>query len=114
MSFTAIRGGNLSKGVNEDTKKGGYRNGVNSKKNNDMMNEVSVYPNPTKGIVHISFQKEEPFNLYVRSESGQLIYYKEHAEGSQYIVDITQFPRGIYLVTIEMKNNTITKTISML
>ena len=74
MSFTAIRGGNLSKVVKEDTKNGGYMNGVNSRKNNDIMNDVFVYPNPTNGIVHISFHKEEPFNLYVRSESGQLIH----------------------------------------
>lgn len=109
MSFTAIRGGNLSKVVKEDTKNGGYMNGVNSRKNNDIMNDVSVYPNPTNGIVHISFHKEEPFNLYVRSESGQLIHYEEQTASSQYMVDITSFPRGVYLLTIEMKNNTITK-----
>ena len=50
--------------------------------------------------------------LYVHSESGQLIHFEEQTGTNEYMVDITSYPSGIYLVTLEMKNNTITKKIS--
>lgn len=110
FTITAIRGDGFAKsfGNEIDVPKSSLWNKVSEN------NEVVVYPNPTNGIVNISFQKQEPFKLYVRSESGQLIHYVEQTATSQYMVDITPFPHGVYLVTIEMESYKITKKISLL
>jgi hypothetical protein len=71
------------------------------KETNDQ--NISVYPNPSDGMIQINFKK--PFNVskvLVRRMNGQLVY-EETADISSAIalsLDLTELSAGIYLVEV--------------
>lgn len=109
FTITAIRGEGSAKGdcIETDVPETSLWDKDNEK------NDIAVYPNPTNGIVHISVPCAKPFNIYVRNETGQLIYYDGDIKVNQYDVDLSHFPRGLYLVSIETYNNILTKKLTL-
>lgn len=63
-------------------------------------NKAKVYPNPTNGIVMISFDnpvKDGYYKLY--SVSGQLMY-ESAIQSSSTLIDLSRFNPGVYLLDI--------------
>lgn len=58
--------------------------------------QPSVYPNPSTGIVNIQMPDSECYSVEIRSLTGQLLRKMDNAK----TLDITSFPRGIYLLWI--------------
>ena len=77
---------------------------------------LNIYPNPTKGIFNISFVSDEvnSFKLTILDAFGKLIEMenKEMFVG-EYTkqVDLSEYPRGIYMVQIKTNNSFITKRV---
>jgi photosystem II stability/assembly factor-like uncharacterized protein len=75
-------------------------------------NPISIAPNPTHGISVISFNLQEAstFSLSVRDSGGKEIYKSigESAGKSQTVLDCTEFPPGIYFVTLNTNEQTYT------
>ncbi|MEZ0007513.1 hypothetical protein ABH942_002895 [Flavobacterium sp. 28YEA47A] len=72
---------------------------------------VSVYPNPTNGLVNIQFANPttvDAINVY--SVSGQLVYSKQFNNASDnYTVDLQKAATGVYIMKLEGENGTIVK-----
>jgi len=74
---------------------------------------TTISPNPVKQFINLNFNsKIKVQNITIHSISGKKIYNKEYKK----IVDNIQIPadnltNGVYLVSIETGNNTITKKI---
>lgn len=67
------------------------------------VNILMVYPNPTNGVVYIAnLNQEEVETLEVYSITGSLL--KSQARTVQ--IDLSDLPKGMYLVNIEMKDGT--------
>ena len=62
---------------------------------------VKVYPNPTKGIVNIKSDSEIKM-IKVHSLLGKVILLEKGTRISQ--IDISELPKGIYLVEFEFKS----------
>ena len=79
---------------------------INSK-DNDVMDKVLIYPNPSKGLFNISFGSNinngflKIFDLH-----GKLLREETFQNTSLERLDISEFPAGIYLVSgnIDGKN----------
>ena len=69
--------------------------------NNLGINNVSLYPNPTKGIVNIKSDSEIKM-IKVHSLLGKVILLEKGTRISQ--IDISELPKGIYLVEFEFKS----------
>ncbi|TWF44337.1 putative secreted protein (Por secretion system target) [Chitinophaga polysaccharea] len=72
---------------------------------------ISVYPNPTNGVVKVSVdEKYRDFILEVYSSNGQLI--KKINSASNYtILDLSKYSKGIYFFNIRTKNGMIRKRV---
>ena len=72
-------------------------------------NEIEIYPNPTSGIVNIHCQEAELFNIY--NTYGQLLISQNANGNDQVTIDISNLPRGIYLIQLISKEGFATKQI---
>jgi hypothetical protein len=60
---------------------------------------IKVYPNPTQGLITIQTNEQEICSFEIISLSGQVIKRMDFSE-SQFQVDLSPFPSGIYLIRI--------------
>lgn len=79
-------------------------------------NLVSVFPNPTKGLLNIKFEgiKSNSVSIKVFNTSGQMVYSsinKTNANGSISSIDFEPYANGIYFVQISSDKEVITKRV---
>ena len=83
---------------------------------NDLVNNLVLYPNPTSGTFYASFQlvKPEIVTLNVVSITGQVVQSRqaELPSGNQLMeVDIDNAPAGVYLVNLQIGQEQIIRKI---
>lgn len=66
--------------------------------NENIANDISIYPNPAKETLYINQAKG--FNLSLINVSGLTIYQK-HISDTKHLVDLSQFEAGVYFVKFE-------------
>jgi hypothetical protein len=80
------------------------------------MDNLNVYPNPTKGFFNISFVSEELDNFEISivdafgkivSNEAQQNFIGEYTKQ----VDLSAYPRGIYMVQIKTQDSFVSKRI---
>jgi len=67
---------------------------------------VSIYPNPTTGILYIIGKEGFPLPLKVYNSSGQLVKEEIQQEGKTSL-DLTTFPSGMYIVHLQVGEKTV-------
>jgi hypothetical protein len=81
---------------------------TNSKENlinfpvRDSDNKLSVFPNPTDGLFQVEFYNNEPcqYDIEIINSSGVKIFSMNCLEYPMVTIDITDQPKGVYLVSI--------------
>jgi 1-phosphatidylinositol phosphodiesterase len=82
-----------------------------SSNNDEMYNATKVYPNPSNGIFNIDFaSKSDVSKIEVYDEKGSLVLSRD-GEVLENTIDLTKQPKGMYIVKIYTKNETIVKKI---
>ena len=77
---------------------------------NDDLNSYNIYPNPTKGLIHIdSYDNIDCYNVRIYDSYGKLIFNKNNLDNNT--IDISNNPNGIYLLIIENDQQIIEKKI---
>tara|TARA_Y100000385_G_scaffold154737_1_gene160448 strand:- start:9446 stop:10303 length:858 start_codon:yes stop_codon:yes gene_type:complete len=82
----------------------------------ELIDNLNIYPNPTRGLFNISFVSDDivTLELLVLDAYGKVIMIenKEMFVG-EYTkqVDLSEYPRGIYMVQIKTNNSFITKRV---
>ena len=82
----------------------------------ELFNNLNIYPNPTSGIFNISFvsENENSFNLTILDSYGKIIEIenKELFIGEfTKQVNLSEYPKGIYIVQIKTNDSFISKRI---
>ncbi len=75
--------------------------------NENIAQEISIYPNPTRGKVF--FKTNNAFDYQITDNSGKVILNGSTTNGNN--VDLQNLPAGLYLMKIKSQNNTIFKKI---
>ncbi len=70
----------------------------------NILNGVVIYPNPTQGMVNIDFGIADNFSLSIYDVLGQKIHHVEDINESNYKLDIFE-PSGIYFIEVKSKWN---------
>ena len=74
-------------------------NGVASIKN-----EITIYPNPSLGIITTFFPKNEHFSLHLFSSNGELILQEENIEGTT-TFNWNHLTAGVYFIRFQSDRN---------
>ena len=77
-----------------------------------VVKEVEIYPNPTSGIFNVELEKiVETSSIIVYDMLGELVVKKEKIKKNN-LIDLTNHPKGVYLVQIKNgTNNSILKIV---
>lgn len=68
-----------------------------------MFNNVKIYPNPTQNQWNINLADVQASQLYVTDLTGKIVYSQSNAQGL-IVVNANNFASGMYLITLESKN----------
>lgn len=63
-------------------------------------NRVSIYPNPSNGIVNISINSIENSRIIISNSIG-LVVQIINPETDNFTIDLTEYPSGIYFIQLE-------------
>ena len=74
---------------------------------NSIINGISIYPNPTTGIINFNFTNKEIKNLKITNLTGKTIYEKSEIKQIE-AFDLSEFSTGIYIITIQSNNEIFT------
>jgi len=79
-------------------------------------NNVLLYPNPTSGLISLSFnvKNESNVNIKIFDNLGQLMYNKAYKNvNNRFLenIDLSEFKKGIYSISINVHNKIFTKHI---
>ena len=114
--FTTDKDDNVGRGWSLN-----YRGLENSIEENSIINSISVFPNPTKGDINISFNllKQTNLNLRIYDMVGKIVYssnYNASIGKQEFFIDkvFNESENGLYFIDIESKEFNITKKISVI
>ncbi len=73
-------------------------------------NKLTVFPNPTKGLINIVRPDANAMEIMISNIQGQIIYkHKIEASGNKTIsIDLSQHTQGVYLIKVISGNNLFT------
>jgi hypothetical protein len=76
----------------------------------EALNDIYLYPNPTKGIVNINFPSDFglPNRLTLTNSLGQTVSQKEVATAADLTVNTSSLSNGIYFITVAKDDQTKT------
>lgn len=78
----------------------------------DVLNTITLFPNPTSDKLNILWKQHEKVSIRIYSTTGKLVYYaKEKSLLNTLKIDTSSFNSGLYFVTINTVNGSLTKKI---
>jgi hypothetical protein len=72
---------------------------------------INIYPNPSNGIINVSFDNNQKRNISIKDINGKLIISK--AVSSSTKIDFTEYGKGVYLIDIHSNNKIISKKVTI-
>ena len=63
---------------------------------------ISMYPNPTDGIIYLDLKNPRPADMRIYSSSGSLIYSKS-LNATRQQVDLSAYPKGLYFIEVRQQ-----------
>jgi hypothetical protein len=72
--------------------------------NSTFQNEIAVYPIPSTGIIHIENLKNSDF-IMIHNLLGEVVFQLKKSNSNE-VVDLSNFPSGIYIIKIGQKGFT--------
>lgn len=79
-------------------------------KTNELNHDLVVFPNPSNGIFTIRLAAKEEFKCEIYNEQGELLLIQSNQQDLQQI-DLSNHPKGIYLVRVLTQTTVSTKKI---
>lgn len=76
-------------------------------------NEITIYPNPTNGLINIQFNDESIIKEIVISNTlGQIVFVQQNLKERNLIIDMSEFNSGVYFIKANTsKGNVLNKII---
>ena len=73
--------------------------------------ELTIYPNPSTGLFTLNMNNDEEKEVYVYDVMGKIVYMKKDTKEQSFVVDITGFTKGIYIVKVVSGNTVKTQRV---
>jgi hypothetical protein len=75
----------------------------------DGLNELLVYPNPSNGIVYIKTEQNSDASINVFDVTGKIIYERYFSNTELFELNLTNQSKGIYTVQVQLDRGVFTK-----
>ncbi|MGM0479353.1 MAG: T9SS type A sorting domain-containing protein [Bacteroidota bacterium] len=72
---------------------------------NDLHNQISVYPNPANSIVNINSHLQTAYDIEIYNTVGQMLYSEQNVNSQSMKLDISNFRSGLLFIKITSQNN---------
>lgn len=69
-----------------------------------MVNEISLYPNPTKGVLYFSESIQDITNIQIIDLSGRVIY-SDNSNSTLRKIDVQHLNKGMYILSIKTRES---------
>lgn len=70
----------------------------------EQINNFSIYPNPSNGLIRLKFQNESSGLLQIANTQGQIIFEEFIENTDNFSLDASNFAKGVYLIKHEEMN----------
>jgi hypothetical protein len=77
----------------------------------DLLGQISIYPNPNNGTFTVNTENSEAKDIYVYNALGEIVFQKNKTSERTLDIDISNVPKGIYLVKVVFDDKTETMKI---
>jgi len=67
--------------------------------NNNLLDNVRIFPNPSKGILFIE-SSESIYSLEVYTSTGNILYKKDNFEATKTMIDLSSYSSGTYFIRV--------------
>lgn len=74
---------------------------VNALNNSNSLEDIRVFPNPAKDVIHIEFDKQKLHKIVISTLSGQTIIDVENLPQNAYQLDVSGIPSGMYIIRLQ-------------
>ena len=71
----------------------------------DDENNISIYPNPTKGLFTVNTQFKADFDIVIYDVVGKIVYQKLNESNNTLQIDLTHIRKGMYFISVMSENN---------
>ena len=85
--------------------------GANVGINENITNNVSIYPNPTSGILNISSDANDWSELIVKDITGKIVLSKKF--NSKITINTENYAKGVYLIDVKNNLGTVSEKITV-
>ena len=82
-------------------------NDINMSVEDSFNDLISVYPNPTNGLINLNFTNDVSFDIF--SINGKLTKSYTNFKDNQ--LDLSYLPKGVYFIQFQIDNKIIVKKI---
>jgi hypothetical protein len=86
-------------------------NVINTSGISELKDEISIYPNPSNGIVNVTFENNKTREITVRDISGKVILNEKINSNTE--IDFNKFGKGIYLLDINSDTHIVTEKVTI-
>lgn len=78
----------------------------------DLKNEINfdVFPNPTSNTITVKVKMQGKYNIKISNMNSQLLYF-DYMENTDCQIDLSNYPCGVYLITIKTNEYVNTRKI---
>ncbi len=76
-------------------------------------NLLHIYPNPSSGLIYIDTLFDQAYHITVTDATGRLILKIENIKEKQYPLDMSGYPKGVYIVRIKSEAGIFVKRIQL-
>ena len=85
--------------------------GANVGINENVANEVSIYPNPTSDILNISTNSNDLSELTIKDITGKIVLNQNF--NNKITINTENYSKGIYLIDVKNNLGTVSEKISV-
>jgi len=77
--------------------------------NENKLNDIKIYPNPSEGIINIQLIQNDKYDIAVYDVIGNLLLQSNNQGNS--IIDLSSFGDGVYIINLSNEKHSISKRI---
>ena len=81
-----------------------YIHGIDNK-----LSHISIYPNPTSGIINVNNEKSEKYDISITDVNGKMLREINNVKDKTLSIDLSDYPNGIYFIHIDKELHKVIK-----